>query len=647
MINTKTPSFWTNMYVVMCLRLLLVFALYSITRLLFFVFNQSLFADMSFGYLATLMFRGLKFDASAIAYTNSLVILMHLVPFKFRYNRGYQHIVSIIFYIVNTIGLSVNMMDVIYYRFTLRRTTTGVFKEFENENATSFLSFIWSYWYVSLILVSLLVLMVWVYKKINVLRPSVFRGNFAYSSFGIVVLAIVGFFTVGAMRGGYTSGVRPINLNSAVEHVNKPEHSSIVLNTPFSLIRTIGKSGLPRINHFEPKVLNELFNAEHTIKNDTNLLFKELAGKNVMVVILESLDKEWVGVLNKDVEGYTGFTPFFDSLSTQGYLFSRGYANGCKSIDAPPAIFAGIPSSETPFVLSTYSGNKLNSLASLLKPKGYTSAFFHGAVNGSMRFDSFMKQAGFDHYFGMTEYNNPDDFDGHWGIPDELYLQYTAQEMSKLPQPFLSSVFTLTSHYPFKIPEEYEDDFPEGSMPIHKCLGYTDYALQRFFETAAKQDWYNNTLFVITADHAVEGHLQEYKTAEGAFTIPILFFAPGSDLVGLDNTTIVQQTDIMPTVLSMVGIESEFVAFGNNMFSQDSPHFAYNYYNGAHQLIEGEWLLQYMNDRVAGFYNVVEDRFMKNNLVGKHLPLQLPMEHRIKALIQQYNNRLIDNKLTV
>ena len=103
----------------------------------------------------------------------------------------------------------------------------------------------------------------------------------------------------------------------------------------------------------------------------------------------------------------------------------------------------------------------------------------------------------------------------------------------------------------------------------------------------------------------------------------------------------------MPTVLSMVGIESEFVAFGNNMFSQDSPHFAYNYYNGAHQLIEGEWLLQYMNDRVAGFYNVVEDRFMKNNLVGKHLPLQLPMEHRIKALIQQYNNRLIDNKLTV
>lgn len=647
MIDRKKPSFWSNIYVVLCLRLLLVFGLYTITRFLFYVFNQSLFADMNAGYLATLMYRGLKFDASAIAYTNSLVILLHIMPFKFKYNRGYQQMVSIIFYIVNTIGIGLNMIDVVYYRFTLRRTTTGVFQEFENENATSFLSFIWSYWYISLILVSLVLLMIWVNKKIKVQRPSVFMGNYAYSSFGIVLLAIVGFFTVGAMRGGFTSGVRPINLNSAVEHVLKPEHSSIVLNTPFSLIRTIGKSGLPRINYFETKELNEIFNAEHTIKNDTTPLFNKFAGRNVMIIILESLHKEWVGVLNKDIEGYTGYTPCFDSLSTQGYLFARGYANGRKSIEASPAIFAGIPSSEDPFVLSTYSGNKLNSLASVLKPRGYTSAFYHGAVNGSMRFDSFMKQAGFDHYFGMTEYNKPDDFDGHWGIPDEPYLQYTARELSKLPQPFLSSVFTLTSHYPFKIPEAYDDDFPEGTMPIHECLGYSDYALRRFFETASKQDWFYNTLFVITADHAVDGHLAEYKTAEGAFTIPILFYAPGSDLVGFNDTTVVQQTDIMPTVLSLLGVESEFVAFGNNMFSQDSPHFAYNYYNGAYQLIEGTWLLQYMNETTTGFYNVVEDRLMQHNLAGKHFASQAPMEQLIKALIQQYNNRLIDNKLTV
>ncbi|MDD2796923.1 MAG: hypothetical protein PHE76_03120, partial [Candidatus Pacebacteria bacterium] len=151
----------------------------------------------------------------------------------------------------------------------------------------------------------------------------------------------------------------------------------------------------------------------------------------------------------------------------------------------------------------------------------------------------------------------------------------------------------------------------------------------------------------ITADHAVDGYLPEYKTAEGAFTIPMMFYAPGSDFVGFNDSTVVQQTDIMPTLFSMLGVKDTYIAFGNNMFDPDSPHFAYNFFNGAHQLIEGEWLLQYMNDKTIGFYNVVEDRLMKNNLVDKHPAQQAAMERCLKALIQQYNNRLIDNELSL
>lgn len=152
-------------------------------------------------------------------------------------------------------------------------------------------------------------------------------------------------------------------------------------------------------------------------------------------------------------------------------------------------------------------------------------------------------------------------------------------------------------------------------------------------------------MFVITADHAVDGHLAEYKTAQGAFSIPVMFYAPGTNLVGRNDTTVVQQTDLMPTVLSMLGVEDEFVAFGNNMFDAASPHFAFNFYNGAHQLIEGQWMLQYMNDKTIALYNLVEDRWMKNNVLDKHPNVQNAMERRIKALIQQYNNRLIDNEL--
>ncbi len=640
----KNSPLWGNIYVVLTLRLLLVFAIYTISRLLFYLLNQSLFPDMDAGYLLKLMYHGLLFDASAIAYTNSLVILMHIIPFRFRYNSGYQKATSIVFYIVNTIGIVLNLIDVVYYRFTMKRTTWGVFQEFENENPIGFFGFIFDYWYITLIAIALVLFMVWMYKKIKVDQSSMRLRNYIYYPLGLVVMAIIGYYTVGAMRGGYTPGTRPITLSNAAEYVRKPEHRSIVLNTPFSIIRTIGKTRLARKEYFGKEELNEIFYAKQQL-NDSSTLFNQFEGRNVVLIIWESFHKEWVGFLNRDIEDYKGYTPFIDSLASHSYVFTRAYANGRKSIDVLPSIFASIPSSETPFVLSHYSGNKINSLASILKDKGYNSTFYHGAPNGSMGFSAFMQQAGFDSYVGMTEYGNKKDFDGHWGIWDEPFLKYMARQINHLPEPFLASVFTLSSHHPFKIPSEYEGVFPKGHIPNHEGVGYTDNALRNFFATASQEEWFDNTLFVITADHAVDGFLPEYKTAEGAFTIPLMFYAPGSNFTGFNDSTVVQQTDIMPTVLSMLGVKEPYISFGNNMFDPNTPHFAYNFYNGAHQLIEGEWLLQYMNEETIGFYNVVEDRFMKSNLVDKHPALQAAMERRVKALIQQYNNRLIDNEL--
>ena len=644
MINRRKPSFWSSIPVVFFLRLLLVFALYTVTRLLFYLLNPSLFTDVDTGYLASLMYRGLKFDASAIAYTNSLVILMHILPFRFRYNKAYQKVVTIVFYVVNTIGITLNMIDVVYYRYTMKRTTAGVFQEFENENPANFMSFIWDFWYITVIIVALVFLMVWVYKKIKVQRPYLNLRGYAYYPLSLLFMAFVGYYTVGAMRGGYTPGTRPITLSNAAEFVRKPEHRSIVLNTPFSIIRTIGKTRLARKEYFGKEELNEIFYVKQQV-TDSTTLFNRFEGRNVVLIIWESFSKEWVGSLNQDIENYAGYTPFIDSLVNESYVFARGYANGRKSIDALPSIIAGIPSSETPFVLSHYSGNEINSLASLLKPKGYYSAFYHGAPNGSMGFSAFMQQAGFDSYLGMTEYGNKKDFDGHWGIWDEPFLQYMAKDINNLPQPFLASVFTLSSHHPYRIPSEYDGVFPKGHIPIHEGVGYSDNALRNFFATASQQEWFDNTLFIITADHAVDGHLPEYKTAEGAFTIPVMFYAPGDDFVGLNDSTVVQQTDIIPTLMSMLGVKDQFISFGNNMFDPDAPHFAYNYFNGAHQLVEGKWMLQFMNERTIGFYNVEEDRSMKNNLVGKYPIEQAAMERRLKALIQQYNNRLIDNEL--
>ena len=191
------------------------------------------------------------------------------------------------------------------------------------------------------------------------------------------------------------------------------------------------------------------------------------------------------------------------------FILQNAYANGKRSIEGIPAIIGGIPALlSDPFITSAYSSNTITTIPSLLKQKGYTSTFFHGGTNGTMGFDNFSRSSGFDHYFGRTEYDNDDDFDGSWGIYDEPFLQQAALEIDKMKLPFLAVLFTLSSHHPYKIPDKYVNQFPEGTLPLHQSIAYADFSLKRFFETALKMSWFSNTLFVITADHTSSTELK-------------------------------------------------------------------------------------------------------------------------------------------
>ena len=114
---------------------------------------------------------------------------------------------------------------------------------------------------------------------------------------------------------------------------------------------------------------------------------------NVVIIILESFSKEYTGA-NRNA---TSYTPFLDSLSTQSLYFNDAYANGKRSIDGIPEVIASLPSlSEDAFITSPYSTHTFDNLASLLKRKNYSTAFFHGGNNGTMGFDHFIRNAGFE-----------------------------------------------------------------------------------------------------------------------------------------------------------------------------------------------------------------------------------------------------------
>jgi phosphoglycerol transferase MdoB-like AlkP superfamily enzyme len=635
----------SNIYVALVLSLLLVMALYTFSRVGFYLFNRAFFPDMSVTRFLRIMGGGLRFDLAATLYSNSLFILLMIVPITFRYTGWYKAILKWIFIVCNTVAFAANSADIIYYRFTLRRTTLSVFNQFENEANLGklFFRFLFDYWYALLFFVSLVVLLIIGYRKISFSGPQIKRPLSFYSS-GLVAMLLSIVLFVGGARGGFRESTRPITLSNAAAYAKEPQDVNLVLNTPFALMRTAKANVIEKVNYFSSEEeMNRYFNPLKTPTDST--VFQN---KNIVVIILESFSKEFIGTYNKNLDqgNYKGYTPFLDSLISVSNSFMYSMANGRKSIDAMPSVICSIPSIEVPYVLSHFSGNKINSLPSLLRDKGYYSAFFHGAPNGSMGFDAFANQSGFDDYFGKDEYNNDDDFDGIWGIWDEKFLQYYAQKINSFKPPFYATLFTVSSHHPYQLPKEYKNKFAGGSLPIYKTIEYTDLALNRFFATASTMPWFKNTLFVFTADHAsAEIKYDEYNTAAGYFAIPIFFYEPGKEVRKMKDE-IVQQVDILPSILGSIGYDQPYVAFGRDVFHKVDEPFAFNYLNNIYQSFRGNYLLQFDGTKSIGLYDFKLDKLLKNNLIGILPDTLKKMEPPLKAFIQQYNNRMVDNNLT-
>ncbi|QEK52098.1 sulfatase-like hydrolase/transferase [Pedobacter aquae] len=633
-----------NIYFSLLLRLFIIVVLYAICRIAFYIFNASSFPEFNFSHFLMLLYGGLKFDISAIIYLNLLFIASQIIPLKVRYSKRYQKIFAGIFFFSNGLGLAFNIGDIAYFPFTLKRSTFSMFSQFSNEQnlGTLALKFIFiDYWYTTLLFALCLYAMYWTYKQIPIKKPKI-KNTTIYGSSAAVMMLLIIWFSIAGMRGGFRHSTRPITLSNAGEYVQDPSEINIVINTPFSIIRTLKTKPLKEQNFFSKAVADSLYNP---IKRP--ILNQKFKPKNVVVIILESFSREYIGFFNPQLDGgkYKGYTPFLDSLARHSLCFTNAYANGRKSIEGLPSVISSIPGINEPFVLSYYSGNRINSLGGLLAEKGYHTSFFHGAPNGSMGFSSYIKMAGIKHYFGKSEYAHDDDFDGIWGIWDEPFLQYWAKNINTFKQPFFTSVFTLSSHHPFKLPAAYEGKFPKGTLPIHQNVGYTDMALRKFFKTVAKSEWYKNTLFIITADHSTLASHPEYQTSLGAFAVPIIIFDPSGDLKGVRDYP-VQQIDIAPTILNYLNFDKAYFAFGHDMLQPQKNHFIVNTIDGNYEIIKDQYVLKY-NEESSKLYNYKNDVLLKAEIGKSHPQEKQELETYLKAFIQQYNKNMIGNSLTV
>ncbi|MCX7985683.1 MAG: sulfatase-like hydrolase/transferase, partial [Bacteroidales bacterium] len=647
MLNYKKLSFTGKFYIVFIYRLFIVYLLFTISRLIFYLYNHSHF-DISFERLLIIFVGGLKFDTAAILYTNLLFIALSILPFRFRHHPTYQRITKYIFFVTNGIALMTNYIDIPYYDFVLERTTISIFDQFKHETNLPglFVRFIFEYWYITILYTLSIWLMVWLYNRAKLDEPFPQKRILYYPYHTVLALVTIA-LTIGGIRGDFKHSTRPITMSNAGEYVSHPNEMAIVLNTPFCLIRSTEGAHFTRQNFFDKETLRQIYNPVHNINPPDTTKFKRL---NVVVIIVESLNKEFVGRFYPYLDGgtYKGYSPFLDSLVDVGYTFKYSFANGRKSIDAMPSVLASIPAIESPFVLSSYYNNHMTTLPNLLKPLGYKSAFFHGAPNGSMGFLAFSRLAGFDEYYGKNEYNNDKDFDGTWGIWDEEFLQFMANTLDTFQQPFMASVFTATSHHPFVLPKRYDSVFKSVDFPLQRCIEYTDYAIRRFFYTASRMPWYKNTLFVITADHVSLNQREEFKNPIGYFSVPIIFFQPESNFKGIDTLMVAQQIDILPTVLHYLGYNKPYFSFGQNLLGTPyEKKFAVNYLNGVYRLYHKEYMIEFNGSQVLHLYNFRRDPLLQRDIFGENPDIDREMENLVKAFVQQYKNRMIDNCLTM
>ncbi|MEO1627483.1 MAG: LTA synthase family protein [Bacteroidota bacterium] len=624
------PSEWAPLRAV-AINLLLVLLLYAVLRWVFFAYNQTAFPDLSVGEKVRMSLIGLRFDLPPLLYFNSLYILLALLPTGFRQRPLYQAFLKLIFLLGNALALGLEMASIPYFPYSARRLIRSDFSIWsESLNLTA--AYLQDFWALVVLFVLLMGLLFVAYrsvgKKEGPVRPLVQWAILL----GTISLSIIG------IRGGVQ--LRPIMPLTAAQYYEDARLGPLLSNTGLSVLFSLGQQQLE-----DPRFLTDQeLDARFDLRREASARGGEMRKDNVVLIVLESFSQEYIGRFNKG----PSHTPFLDSLLGEGYHTRWGLANGMRSTHGIVAISSSVPSlMDSPLMMSTYQANAVESIASLLGRKGYRSAFFHGANPGSMALEKFASWTGFEAFYDREDYEQVRggaDYDGNWGIWDEDFFDFTCQELSSFEEPFVGLLFSLTSHHPYKVPEEFRLRYPEMDE-VRRSILYTDQALAKFFQQARQQDWFDRTLFVITADHLgriVGG--SPYLNSLGFFRIPILFYHPAAEICG-DSTRVIQQIDLMPSVLDWLGYDEPYFAFGQSCFDSLSTPSAYMLHDGLYQIVDSTHLYQSNFKDLEKLYRYVDDPYLQRDLSPHQEQPKAALRKKLQAVVQRHHRAMIHNEL--
>jgi phosphoglycerol transferase MdoB-like AlkP superfamily enzyme len=622
----KEESFYFRQSII---RILTVAIIFMVIRFAFFFGNINHFRIQSVKEFFSIIFHGFRYDIAAITYVNAILLILYLIPVPFRSKKWFQIVLGTIFVITNIVAILFEIVDIPFFKFANRRSILSDVTLMAN-TANMIVPFIKEFWYIPFGLI-LFIYGMGVFFKKTILKSPPPKFNFGWQSLQFLIGIIV--FSICA-RGSI--GHRPLMPIDSSKFVENAANEPLVTNTSINFIFSFQQIQIREQTYFSEEAANEIYSIYNYPKPS-----KPFEKKNVVVIALESFGKEYISSFNNK----KNYGPFLDSLIKECYYTEYSYANALRSVQGIGAINTTIPSiMNDPFIFSAYSTNPVESMAGLLKKKGYQTGFFHGCVPGSMKFNEFAYHTGYQKFYDRYGYPDQKDFDGNWGIWDDKMEQFMVRELDTYQQPFYAFHFTLTSHHPFNVEDWFAKKYPKMD-PFERAYRYTDASLQHFFESASTRPWFKNTLFVICADHIGISSDERFQNRYGKYNIPILFYTPDGSLApSVKKGEISSHIDILPSIMDYLHFDLPYMSFGKSIFNNDK-RYSFQYENGDWQVMDEKYILFFDGKHALNMFDYNTDEYMKKDILKSKKEDAERLTNVIKSVIQQHNHGMIANKL--
>jgi len=558
--------------------------------------------------------RGLHFDMSLVGYLALFSLPLFYLIGLIKNQKWWKFSIYAVSGFLFLPCLITESWDLIYFQYTLKRSSMDMYYFFgRGDDFIQLHSLLSRFWYIPLMVILWSILFftgIWWFIR-RVKQPHELKKNVL-----ILFSAMALFF----LLARHSFDLKPLGILDATVF-DAPERSQLVLNSPFVVLKTM---------HNEPLGTTQWINSslEKKYCNPITLFETDYAEQkpNLVFIILESFGANQVG----QKKGSTPITPFLDSLffkdSTTMYV--PGCANGKTSIECLPALFAGIPSlMEVPFELSNFSTNRINAFPAIASQKGYRTLFFHGAQSGSMRFEATASKLGFQERYFKDNFQGSPASTGSWGYHDEVVLNSMLRTLNNVRQPFLSAIFTLSSHEPFDIPQKKIVQYSSLNKE-QAAYKYTDDCLRDFFHKAKKQPWFANTIFIITGDHTPVHLDQNCRKIEDYYKVPIAI------VHGPANTKLPREhLQIVPWICHSLDWDVQLYSYGT-LQNQEKIR----YLNGIYHIWNDNYYLQFNENTSRWKYS------WRNKIDQTALEI---IKLKLLATLQRFRKDLRYNKLMV